>query len=164
MKSTMSLWLIRRRAEANQRIWVTPSVHWKTQKEIQREGPSLICARSSAVWTTMTYTQVSSETMININIERSFQRATRLFYSEILNLLPHLQQYKMSDAEFVVRAIRDTDYPLKEPIDLLPLIKSCDGYDDAFRAIQNLEETSRAKVGELSLKSLSTDAFLPPSF
>ena len=92
-----------------------------------------------------------------------FQRANRLFYSEILHLLPHLVKFKMSDAEYVVRAIRDTDYPLKEPEDLLPLVKACDSYDDALRGIQNMEETSRGRVGELSLKS-SSYVFFQPSF
>ena len=56
----------------------------------------------------------------------------------------------MNDAEYVVRAIQDTTYALKEPDDLLPLVKSCQDYDDAVRGIQNLEETSRTTVGELS--------------
>lgn len=68
--------------------------------------------------------------------KKETERANRLFYSEIRHYLPHLDRFTIADADYVVRGIQDTRDPLKEPNDLLPLVKSCSSYDDVKCTIE----------------------------
>ena len=48
----------------------------------------------------------------------------------------------MSNAAVAVEGIRDTTYALKEPDDLLPIVKTCSTAEDVKDSIKNFEQTA----------------------